>query len=233
MSAPHKPPQLRLERRLWAAGCRYVAGVDEAGRGAWAGPVVAAAVILPADRKDLRRQLEGVLDSKLLSSSQRAKLAVLIRATAVAVGVGGAGPMEIDRDGILPATRAAMQRAIAALRPRPRHLLVDAVDLRALVALPQQRMNHGEHASLSIAAASIIAKVARDEMMKVCAVVKQPNRFGIGIALGLEDAGGEGVAFEDRDGALDEPWSAAARRSPPFSWNHDVDQPLNGCWSVG
>jgi len=60
-----------------------------------------------------------------------------------------------------------MQRAIAALRPRPRHLLVDAVDLRALVALPQQRMNHGEHASLSIAAASIIAKVARDEMMKV------------------------------------------------------------------
>ncbi len=167
MSAQHKPPQLRLERRLWAAGCRYVAGVDEAGRGAWAGPVVAAAVILPADRKDLRRQLAGVLDSKLLSSSQRAKLAVLIRDTALAVGVGGAGPMEIDRDGILPATRAAMQRAIAALRPRPRHLLVDAVDLRALVALPQQRMNHGEHASLSIAAASIIAKVARDEMMKM------------------------------------------------------------------
>ncbi len=110
MSAPHKPPQLRLERRLWAAGCRYVAGVDEAGRGAWAGPVVAAAVILPADRKDLRRQLAGVLDSKLLSSSQRAKLAVLIRATALAVGVGGAGPMEIDRDGILPATRAAPGR---------------------------------------------------------------------------------------------------------------------------
>jgi ribonuclease HII len=74
--------------------------------------------------------------------------------------------MEIDRDGILPATRAAMQRAIAALRPRPRHLLVDAVDLRAVVALPQQRMHHGEHASLSIAAASIIAKVARDELMK-------------------------------------------------------------------
>lgn len=163
---PKTYPGLSLERRLWRQGWRWVAGLDEVGRGAWVGPVVAAAVILPPDRRALRAALQGVTDSKLLTARQRQRLFHTIHAVAVTVGVGGAGAGEVDHDGLLVATRAAMQRAIAMLNPQPQALLVDAVDLRALVALPQQWPIHGELRSLSIAAASIVAKVYRDRWME-------------------------------------------------------------------
>jgi ribonuclease HII len=158
-------PDLKLERKLRARGYRLIAGVDEVGRGAWAGPVVAAAVILPLDRANLRSALDGVDDSKQLTARQRARLFAVIQEVALAVGVGGAGPGEIDRDGIVSATKAAMQRAIAMLAPAPEALLIDAVNLQALVLLPQRSLNYGDSCSLSIAAASIIAKVSRDQLM--------------------------------------------------------------------
>jgi ribonuclease HII len=160
-------PTLKLERRFLAQGYRLIAGIDEAGRGAWAGPVVAAAVILPLDRPRLTAALKGVNDSKKLTARQREKLYGVICEVAVSVGVGGAGPGEIDADGIVPATRAAMQRAVAMLHPQPDALLIDALNLHAerLILLPQHSLNYGDSLSLSIAAASIIAKVSRDRAM--------------------------------------------------------------------
>jgi ribonuclease HII len=158
-------PGLSLERQLCRQGWRLIAGIDEVGRGAWAGPVVAAAVILPCDDPHLRRALKGVTDSKMLTARQRERLYDAIQAVAVSVGVGGAGAAEVDQYGLMSATRAAMQRAVAMLNPQPEALLIDAVDLRSVVSLPQQWPIHGETRSLSIAAASIVAKVNRDRWM--------------------------------------------------------------------
>jgi len=158
-------PNLELEHTFLARGHRLIAGIDEAGRGAWAGPVVAAAVVLPLDRPRLSAALKGVNDSKQLTARQRERLYDVICKVAVAVGVGGAGPGEVDRDGIIAATRAAMQRAVAMLDPQPDALLIDAVDLQSLISLPQRFLKFGDSISLSIAAASIIAKVSRDRAM--------------------------------------------------------------------
>ncbi len=160
-------PSLAWERQLAAQGYRFIAGVDEAGRGAWAGPVIAAAVILPLNQPQVLDELAaaGVNDSKQLTTRRRERLDQLIRAKAVAVGLGSVSARSIDRDGILPATRRAMQRAIHLLPRQPEALLIDAVDLSALVPLPQTFIPHGDSLSLSIAAASIIAKVSRDIFM--------------------------------------------------------------------
>jgi len=158
-------PNLSLERRLRAQGYRLIAGIDEAGRGAWAGPVVAAAVILPLDRRNLRAALRGANDSKQLTPRQRERFFDVIHEVALAVGVGGAGPGEIDRDGIVAATRAAMERAVSMLNPQPHALLIDAVNLQSLIPLPQRSLNYGDSLSLSIAAASIVAKVSRDRAL--------------------------------------------------------------------
>jgi ribonuclease HII len=160
-------PDLALETEFYSHGYGLIAGVDEAGRGAWAGPVVAAAVILPLDRPETLAQLIalGVNDSKRLTARQRQRLAPLIESAAVAIGVGGASPLQIDGEGILPATRAAMERAIAMLHPQPQALLIDAVSLQSLISLPQRSLNYGDSLSLSIAAASIVAKVSRDRLM--------------------------------------------------------------------
>lgn len=160
-------PDLKLERELLAQGHRLIAGVDEAGRGAWAGPVIAAAVILPLDQPKVLKELAaaGVNDSKQLTPRRRERLYHLIREKALAVGYGGVSARFIDRDGILKATRKAMQRAISILPRPPEALLIDAVDLRALVDLPQRFMPYGDSLSLSIAAASILAKVSRDTFM--------------------------------------------------------------------
>lgn len=156
-------PGLSEERRLWRAGCERVAGLDEAGRGAWAGPVVAAAVILPhiSARHPL---LHTVRDSKLLSPAQRETLFPLICQTAVAWGVGQASHIEIDALGIVPATRLAMMRAIQALIAPPDALLIDAVTLPA-VSLRQRVLYHADTLCLSVAAASILAKVTRDRLL--------------------------------------------------------------------
>ncbi len=142
-----------------------MAGIDEAGRGAWAGPVVAAAVILPLDRPDLLTVLQGVNDSKKLTPRQRENLLPLIERVALAVGVGIVAPEDIDQMGIVPATRRAMQQAVAQLKLAPQALVIDAVDLSSLVPLPQQALFYGDSISLSIAAASIVAKVSRDRLM--------------------------------------------------------------------
>ncbi len=159
----HISPDLNYELPLWAAGALHLAGLDEAGRGAWAGPVSAAAVILP-QAADLCTRLKGVRDSKQMTPRQRFAWAVKIRVIALAWGVGFASHTEIDAMGILPATRLAMQRALAQLALPPQHLLLDAVRLPA-VALPQTVLIKGDVHSLSIASASVLAKTARDELL--------------------------------------------------------------------
>ena len=157
-------PTLDYERLWWDAGFRRVAGLDEAGRGAWAGPVVAAAVILPADQPDLLRRLAGVRDSKMLSPARREALLAVICEAALAWGVGLAPAAEIDQIGIVPATRAAMLRALERLSPAADALLIDYLTLPQS-DLPQRSLPKGDARVLSIAAASIVAKVSRDRMM--------------------------------------------------------------------
>lgn len=140
-------------------GFRYIAGLDEAGRGPLAGPVVAAAVIL-ADES----AMIGLDDSKKLSPAERENLYDVIIHHAVAVGVGMASPLEIDRINIYQATRLAMTRALSALSVQPDFLLLDAITLPE-VPLPQLSIVGGDGKSLSIAAASVIAKVTRDRYM--------------------------------------------------------------------
>jgi ribonuclease HII len=140
-----------------------IAGVDEAGRGAWAGPVVAAAVILPCTPEAMT-QLAGVNDSKKLSVRQREAMREVVQQVALAWAVGSASCAEIDALGILPATRLAMARAIEGLVVPAEALLIDAVKLPA-VKLPQQSFNFADSISLSVAAASILAKTTRDAMM--------------------------------------------------------------------
>lgn len=148
------------ERELGARGARSIAGVDEAGRGSLAGPVVAAAVIL-----DPCRPVRGLRDSKLLSRGERERLAVLLEERAVAKGIGAADAGEIDALNILRATYLAMRRAVAALPVSPDYLLVDALRIPG-VDVPQEGVVHGDRLVASIAAASILAKVHRDALMR-------------------------------------------------------------------
>lgn len=137
-----------------------VAGVDEAGRGPWAGPVLAAAVIL-----DPARLPEGLNDSKALSARRRDALFETIHALALAVGVGQASVAEIDALGVGVANRCAMQRAVAALRVAPLHALVDGI-VKPDLPCPASTVVKGDARCLSIAAASIVAKVTRDRIMR-------------------------------------------------------------------
>jgi len=157
-------PNLTFERELWENEKQWIAGLDEAGRGAWAGPVVAAAVILP-QKANLEQNLLGVRDSKQLNVHQREYWADIVKKHAQAWGVGSAGHSEIDQLGILPATRLAMQRALGQLSRFPDHLLIDALLLPNLDT-PQTALIKGDQRSLSIAAASILAKTTRDALMR-------------------------------------------------------------------
>lgn len=154
-----KRPDLRYERRLWKEGIEAVAGVDEAGVGPMAGPVVAAAVIFSPETF-----IKGVHDSKQLTPEQREELFTPIRERAIAVGVGMASVLEIDRLNIYWATMRASKRALDALGLSPRHVLVDGRLIPGL-ELPQTRIVGGDRKSFCIAAASIIAKVTRDRIM--------------------------------------------------------------------
>jgi ribonuclease HII len=171
---PPKMPTFRLEEHLSREGHVYIAGIDEVGRGAWAGPVCAAAVILPRDRRS-RLTLAGVDDSKQLTPEQRAVLRRRIEEVAVAWAVGSASSSEIDALGIVPATRLAMTRAASRLCPTPDVLLIDAVALPAL-HVRQHAFNFADAISLSVAAASILAKTARDDMM--CALDEAVPGYG-------------------------------------------------------
>lgn len=156
-------PNLKYEKGLWQAGVKCVAGVDEAGRGALAGPVCAGAVILPS-KSIIFRQLKGVTDSKQMSANQRDVWAAEIRTRAMSWSVGFAAANEIDDIGIVPATRLAMRRAIEKLDQLIEHLLIDAL-LLPEVSTPQTSLLKGDARSLSIACASVVAKVARDSLM--------------------------------------------------------------------
>ena len=158
-----KNPTLEFERLLWQAGRQYVAGIDEAVGGALAGPVAAAVVILPPDR-NLERSLRGVRDSKQMTPSQREFWSTRLRELVLAFGVGFASSQTIDALGIVPATRLAAQRALNALEITPQHLLLDYLLLPDL-EIPQTSLIKGDARSLSIAAASILAKTARDARM--------------------------------------------------------------------
>jgi ribonuclease HII len=157
-------PDLSFEQVLWEAGLPAVAGIDEAGRGALAGPVAAAAVVLPPD-VGMTECLKGVRDSKQMTPTQREAAREKILKYAVTWGVGFATSEEIDQMGILPATRLAACRALQALTPPPTHLLLDYIFLPE-VALPQTVLIKGDCRSLSIAAASILAKTSRDALLR-------------------------------------------------------------------
>lgn len=152
-------PTSRHERVLRRSGYRAVAGVDEAGRGALFGPVFAAAVVLDPDRP-----IRGLDDSKQLDPDRRQVLAGRIRERALAWGIGAASAYEIDEINILQASRRAMCRAIAKLQTAPDFLLIDAVRLD--LETPQRPLIHGDALSFSIAAASILAKTARDAALE-------------------------------------------------------------------
>lgn len=174
-------PTLARESALWAKGCRYVAGLDEVGRGPLAGPVVAAAVVLPQNAKIIA----GLRDSKQMTARQRDRVAAVIRDTAAAWAVGAASPREIDRLNILGATALAMRRALSLLSQAPDHVLVDGNPF------PELRCEHeaivkGDATCLSIAAASVLAKQARDRLMILLA-----SRFP---AFGWEQNMGYGTA---------------------------------------
>jgi ribonuclease HII len=150
---------LRRERALWRTGILRVAGVDEVGVGPLAGPVVAAAVVLPSNVR-----IDGVRDSKLVPSAARERLAAEIGAVALGVGIGVADVLEVDRLNIYHAALRAMARAVAALPEVPEHLLIDARRIPDCT-IEQTSIVDGDASVYSIAAASIVAKVHRDRMM--------------------------------------------------------------------
>lgn len=149
---------LQIERYFWERGTHYIAGIDEVGRGPLAGPVVAAAVILPNDFDVLE-----INDSKQLSSAKRELLFDRINESALAIGIGIKDHQVIDEVNIYEATKLAMIEAIQQLPQQPEQLLIDAMHLP--VSIPQESFIKGDAKSLSIAAASIVAKVTRDRMM--------------------------------------------------------------------
>ena len=156
-------PNISFEKKLWNAGIDHVAGIDEAGRGALAGPVAAAAVILPP-QPSIVEKLSGLKDSKQLTASQRVEWAECLRSIALAWGIGFASHAEIDQQGIVPATRLAVQRAMANSKIAPQHLLLDYLFLPD-DETPQTNLIKGDERSLSIAGASILAKTARDKLL--------------------------------------------------------------------
>ena len=150
---------LAYEKELYAQGIELIAGVDEVGRGPLAGPVVAAAVILPKGCK-----IPGLNDSKKIPKAKHKEIYEAVLQNAIAIGVGVKDNHVIDQVNIYEATKLAMMEAIGQLEPQPQHLLIDAMKLD--LPIPQTSIIKGDANSLSIAAASIVAKVTRDQMME-------------------------------------------------------------------
>jgi len=161
VNGPEAAPDrmIRFENAAYSEGFLRLAGLDEAGRGPLAGPVVAAAVILPRGCR-----IPGLRDSKKLSALRRESLMEEINRSALAIGLGVVDEKTIDRINIYRATQAAMKQAVALLDPQPDFLLIDALKLPEC-SIPQNAIIGGDDKSLSIAAASVVAKVSRDRMM--------------------------------------------------------------------
>ena len=156
-------PNLACEYSLWDKGINFIAGIDEAGRGALAGPVVAAALVLPSD-PGKHHSLKGLRDSKKLSPADRDAWVEVLRDKGLTWGVGMASHQEIDSWGIIPATRIAACRALRELSLNPEHLLLDYLFLPDC-EIPQTSLIKGDERSLSIAGASILAKTTRDKIL--------------------------------------------------------------------
>ena len=161
MKTKESVDKLRFERELQIKGNRYIAGVDEVGRGPLAGPVVCAAVIMPLDEASI---IEGIDDSKKLSEKKRERLAVLIKELALAYTIVEIDEKTIDEINILQATKLGMKRALEALKITPDTVLTDG-NMTLDISYPQKSVIHGDALSYSIGAASIIAKVHRDRLM--------------------------------------------------------------------
>ncbi len=151
---------LEIESHYWNGGLQRVAGVDEAGRGPMAGPVVAAAVLFPAETL-----IDGVRDSKQLTAKKREELYGIILEKAQSVGVGIVDSQEIDRLNIRQATLLAMQKAVQQLNPYPQAVLIDGLDTIPGLGIDQKPIVDGDQICFTISAASIIAKVTRDRLM--------------------------------------------------------------------
>ncbi len=162
-----------IENQLFAQGYQLVCGVDEAGRGPLAGPVCAAAVILPPNI-----EISGLNDSKKLSDKKRRELFPIIKEKAIAYGIAFADHTEIDEINILQATYLAMERAISQLRVKPDFALIDGNRAKAF-GLPVKTVVHGDSLSASIAAASILAKVTRDDWMEKAATEYPQYKFEV------------------------------------------------------
>lgn len=167
--AEPKTASLRHERQYFRAGHRVIVGIDEAGRGPLAGPVAAAAVALPLHRKDLAKSLRGVRDSKEMTAAQRERLSVAIKDVASFWGIGHSSAAEIDRHGIIGATKAAMQRALACALDGhdaiPDCLFLDYMLWPERSDIAQVSIVAGDKHSLTVACASVLAKVWRDKFM--------------------------------------------------------------------
>ena len=157
--AAHFEEMQRFERAAKQKGYKMIAGIDEVGRGPLAGPVVAAAVILPEGMEDI-----GLDDSKKLSAKKRAEIFEIIKEQAIAIGIGIVDAFTIDKINIYEASKVAMKRAIELLQEQPDYLLIDAMKLDT--GIPEEGIIKGDAKSISIAAASIVAKEVRDQMMK-------------------------------------------------------------------
>ncbi len=155
-------PTLNIEKELWSRGYRFIAGIDEVGRGAWAGPIVAAAVVFPQEVKIP----QGLRDSKLLTPKKRQELNEKIKEIAVSFAVGECGSPIIEKKGITAANQIAMRKALQALDPQPDFSLIDYFELDSLERSKQRAVKKGDLHCASISAASIIAKVFRDDLMR-------------------------------------------------------------------
>jgi ribonuclease HII len=170
-------PDTFFESHFWQSGLLHVAGLDEAGRGALAGPVAVGAVILPTDETFLAQTLAGVRDSKQLTPLERESLAPRIKEVALTWSVGFASADEIDAQGIVHATRLAALRALSSLSFSPQYLLTDFRLELPQLDISQTALVKGDALCLSIAAASVLAKTARDELM--CALDTHYQGYGL------------------------------------------------------
>lgn len=167
-------PTLQIEKRLWRSGYSLVCGLDEVGRGAFAGPVVVGAVIFPKDFQ----MIDGLADSKLLKPRTREKLAISIKSQALGWAVGEVGVGVINRVGIGQATQMAFRKAVRSLSIKADFVLIDAFYIRHLNRKRQQAVKDGDGICASISAASVLAKVYRDKLMKK--LHKKYPKYGFG-----------------------------------------------------
>ena len=199
----NREEKLQFERALQSQGCRYIAGVDEVGRGPLAGPVVCAAVVMPLDDASI---IEGIDDSKKLSEKKREQLAEEIKKRALAYTIVEVSEGKIDEINILEATKLGMKEAIETLSLQPNIVLTDG-NMTIDIAHKQQSVIHGDALSYSIGAASIIAKVYRDHLMDEFAKIYPQYAFeknkGYGTAAHINAIKEYGLCILDRGRALD------------------------------